>query len=242
VSARVVIFGREPLPGKVKTRLARDVGTVAAARVYAAILEHTLTVARATGMPVVLALADPPTDAWVRPEGVWVEPQGDGDLGARMLSAFERHLAWSVHEASTASCDIGALATNTHEDSRLAAEAGIVVLVGSDSPCVDTAGLLAAARAARCSGVALGPATDGGYWVVAQRAPGVDLFSGVPWSVPETLAATRARLAELGVDHTELDARPDVDTAEDLRRVLASAAVAPELARRLRRSLARGRA
>ncbi len=66
----------------------------------------------------------------------------------------------------------------------------------------------------------LGPALDGGYWLVAQRQPGVAMFQGVPWSSPETLVATRSRLTELGVRYAELEPQRDVDTLEDLRAVV----------------------
>jgi rSAM/selenodomain-associated transferase 1 len=215
VSTHIVVFGREPVPGRVKTRLAREIGAESAARVYAATLEHTLAEARATGMPVALALADSPTGAWAPPADIAVEPQGGGDLGERMRRAFERHFA---------------------------ADAEVVVLIGSDSPLVVATDVLSAGLAARQARVVLGPATDGGYWLVAQAAPGVDLFSGIPWSVPETLMATRERLAALGVEHVELTERPDIDTAEDLRRVLAGGTLAPALARRLHRWAASGTA
>ncbi len=79
----------------------------------------------------------------------------------------------------------------------------------------------------------LGPAADGGYWLVAQRRPGVDLFSGIVWSSPGTLAATRQRLEALAVTWVELDELSDIDTEDDLRAELADSRIDPGLCERL---------
>ncbi len=204
----VVVFGRTPQAGRVKTRLAAAIGARAAAQVYRAVLEHTLAEAAASGFPVTLALAEPagPGMAWAPPPGVGVELQTGGDLGVRMAAAFAAHFA---------------------------AGAELVVLVGSDIPRLDAAMIRRAAAACARVPVALGPAVDGGYVLVAQRAPGVAMFAGVPWSSPDTLAATRARLALLGTGHEELETVRDIDTWDDLAAVLADPALAVDLRRRL---------
>jgi len=187
-----VVFGREPVPGRVKTRLARETGVERAAAVYAALLERTLAAAVATGVPVVLSLAEACTGAWAPPPGLRVEVQGHGDLGQRMLEAFSRRFAEGVDR---------------------------VLLIGSDCPGVSRCRLLEALEVLSRAPVVLGPAVDGGYWAVGQRAPGVDCFSGVPWSSPETLRATRQRLRRLGVPWEEIETLADVDTVEDLERL-----------------------
>lgn len=204
----VVVFGRAPEAGRVKTRLAAAIGARAAAQVYRAVLEHTLTEAAASGFPVTLALAEPaePGQAWAPPPGLGVGLQAGGDLGERMAAAFAAHFA---------------------------AGAEVVVLVGSDTPRLDAAMIRRAAEACGRSPVVLGPAADGGYVLVAQRAPGVEIFAGVPWSSPRTLAATRERLALLGSGYEELETVRDIDTGDDLAAVLADPALAGDLRRRL---------
>jgi len=192
VNAVIVVFGREPVPGRTKTRLARAIGAERAAAVSRALLERALTEAAATGVPVVLSLAAPLTGVWSPPGGVAVEVQCDGDLGRRMGDAFSR---------------------------RFAAGAERVLLVGSDCPGTDAGRLGAALRLLDTHPVVLGPARDGGYWAIGQRAPGVDCFTGVPWSSPETLRATRERLRGLGVPWAETVTLADVDTVEDLERL-----------------------
>ena len=208
MSAEVVVFGRVPEAGRVKTRLAAAIGAAAAAEVYKALLEHALAEALASGYPVTLALAEPggPAAAWAPPPGVAVELQAGDDLGERMAAAFA---------------------------ARFAAGVEAVVLVGSDAPGLDAALMRRAAVACARVPVVLAPALDGGYALVAQRAPGAALFDGVPWSSPDTLAATRAALQQLGIAHEELEAVRDIDTAADLLSALADPGLDGELRRRL---------
>lgn len=207
MSAEIVVFGREPAPGRVKTRLARAIGAEAAAAVYAVLLRHTLDEALGTGLPVTLALADAPSAAYRAPRGVQLVAQVPGDLGQRMAAAFA---------------------------DRFAAGAATVVLVGSDVPRLAGHHLHEAVTACSDVPVVLGPSLDGGYWLVAQLAPGLDLFSGVPWSVPGTLEATRAVLRRLGVAWRELELLDDLDTTADLARALDGSAIGPELERAMR--------
>jgi glycosyltransferase A (GT-A) superfamily protein (DUF2064 family) len=89
--------------------------------------------------------------------------------------------------------------------------------------------------------VVLGPAADGGYWLMGQRSPGLDLFSDVPWSSPETLSATRARLSALRASHEELPVLGDLDTVADLHAILASGDLQEELHRRIQSAVSRAR-
>lgn len=203
----VVVFGRQPVAGGVKTRLAEAIGAEAAARVYTVLLEHTLRSACQTSALVVLSLARPPSRDWSPPAAVAVEVQGDGDLGSRMAEAFSRRFRDGWRR---------------------------VVLVGSDCAQLSARHLTRALEELERAELVIGPAADGGYWLVGQRPPGVDLFSGVPWSTPQTLERTRARVSELGVGCVELETLADVDTVEDLDRLLSQgASVDARLVRRL---------
>jgi rSAM/selenodomain-associated transferase 1 len=206
VSVEVVVFGRAPVAGRVKTRLAREIGPEGAAAVYRLLLEAALAEAIDSGLPVSLDVAEPLDDCWSPPPGITVGLQAEGDLGQRMAAAFAR---------------------------RFAAGAKGVVLVGSDSPSITAGHFLLAARLCRQARVVLGPARDGGYWLVAQQRPGVAMFDGVPWSSPRTLEVTRALLERLRVTCVDLDTLRDVDTLEDLRDVIADDAVGPKLRRSL---------
>jgi rSAM/selenodomain-associated transferase 1 len=206
VKTAVVVFGRAPAPGRVKTRLAATVGEIAAARVYAALLENTLAAAAASTFDVVLSLAETSPRVWAGDLGLRWEIQRGADLGARMRAAFDLRFAEG--------CDR-------------------VILVGSDLPTLGVEHLRSAGRALETAEVVLGPASDGGYWLVGQRRPGVDLFDDIPWSSPDTLAATRRRLEALGATWVELDRLNDLDTEADLRAALADPRLVPALRERL---------
>ncbi len=206
----VVVFGREPVPGRVKSRLAAGVGEEAAAAVYRELLGHTLRVAASIDADVVLALADAPARGWRRERAVAVEVQVAGDLGRRLADAFARRFAEGYRR---------------------------VVVVGSDCPELAPHHLRAAFDGLAMHPVVLGPAWDGGYWLVGARAPGVDLFSDIPWSTPEVLDATRARLGALGVGWLELERLHDLDTEADLRRALGGGSLGGELRTRLAASV-----
>ena len=204
---RIVLFARQPVAGHVKTRIADAVSSPTAAAVYGALLEHSIDVVRRTGLPWSLSLAAPADPVWTAALSVAAEVQVEGDLGRRMDACLQR---W------------------------FGAGADRVVIVGSDIPGVAPGHLRDAFDALDRHAVVLGPAGDGGYWLVGQREPGVDCFSGVPWSSPDTLAATRRRLEELGLTWAEIDTLSDLDTVDDLRRTVDDPDIDPDLRHRLR--------
>lgn len=189
MSAALVIFAREPIPGLVKTRLAEVVGAGTATSVYTALLEHTVATARAAGIGAMISLAGEPGREWAETLDLPFEIQGGGDLGERMAECFRR---------------------------RFAEGRSRVVIIGSDNAHLKPEHLRSAFTALDDLPVVVGPADDGGYWLIGQRAPRVDLFTDVPWSSPDTLEATRVRLRTLDIPWRELDTLPDIDTAEDL--------------------------
>jgi rSAM/selenodomain-associated transferase 1 len=196
------VFAKIPDREPVKTRLQPRVSATDAARFQMASLADTLeTAARAVEAQVLflshgaddrdrigalLMAHGLAPDVWNR---VRVAPQHGADLGARMTHAFAD--LWSIDHVPA-------------------------LLVGSDSPSVDAAMLRGAIGALASADVVLGPATDGGYWCVGVRAPAPSLFHGVPWSSHDTLAATRARAATLGLSVVLLESWNDVDRPEDL--------------------------
>lgn len=189
---RIIVFGKEPRPGRVKTRLARDIGDREACAVYEKLLHQVLAEALGTGLAVHLALADSPSPGWAPPFAVPVETQTTDDLGNRMAAAFQ-------------------------EAFRVGVDA--VILVGSDAPGCHRGIFLEAFKCLDAAPVVLGPSVDGGYYLVGQRCPGVDLFSEIPWSAQETYGCTVSRLQELGVPFEEVPILTDLDTLDDLRRM-----------------------
>jgi glycosyltransferase A (GT-A) superfamily protein (DUF2064 family) len=114
-----------------------------------------------------------------------------------------------------------------------------VVVVGSDCPWFSATHV--AKASAKLGGVdaVLGPASDGGYWLVAQRPPGLAMFARIPWSSPETLGKTRERIKALGGTWSELEELVDMETADDLELVLDDPRTEETLRRRLLTALGR---
>ncbi len=100
---------------------------------------------------------------------------------------------------------------------------GPLVIVGMDTPQLDSRLLGAAAEALEHAPAAIGAAADGGYWCLALRAPDAALLRGVPMSAPHTADAQRARLRAAGLPPAELPALDDVDDIASARRAAAAA-------------------
>jgi rSAM/selenodomain-associated transferase 1 len=206
----LLVFVKAPRSGMVKTRLAAAVGDETAAELYRAMADR---VRRETaGGPerrvFVFApeAARPEVEAWLA--GETCEPQAAGDLGARMAAAFERAFAGGARR---------------------------VALIGTDVPDLSRVHVRAALDALEHHDVALGPAADGGYYLIALRRPCPELFHGVAWSTPAVREQTLARASAAGLRVAELAPLSDVDTIGDLRRewLRLRAWLPPALARRL---------
>lgn len=189
---RVLLFIKLPQPGMVKTRLARGVGAENAANLQAAFIEDELRMLAGIGADVTLC-CDPflPLAAYERLfPGLRCLPQQGADLGERMLRALRQSLA-ETGEA--------------------------VVLIGSDLPDLPGERIREAFTALGGARVCLGPATDGGFYLLGMsEPPPPDIFAGVAWSGPDVLRQTLANCASAGLTHRLLPAWPDVDTLEDL--------------------------
>lgn len=98
-----------------------------------------------------------------------------------------------------------------------------MVLIGMDTPQVTPALLDAAATALHTADAVLGPAADGGFWLLGLRRPAPDLLLGVPMSTIHTGAVQRARLLHAGLRLADAPQLRDVDTAEDAAAVAAHA-------------------
>jgi rSAM/selenodomain-associated transferase 1 len=206
-SNHLLVFLKAPLPGQVKTRLAEEVGAETSCAIYCRLVEVLLRSLSAlhagseTGAPASddpqIALHFTPDDAsekirpWLQP-GWALRPQGDGSLGERL----ERAVAGSFQRG-----------------------AGKVVVIGSDCPEVTAVDIHNAFHQLEKHDVALGPATDGGYWLIGLNGPQPPLFCDMPWSTDQLLAKTLARADGLKLRVVLLRTLSDVDTLSDWRRV-----------------------
>ena len=193
VASQLVVLARWPAPGRCKRRLASSLGVEAAARVQARLTGHTLAVARQLGIELVLAVDGLAPRAARRlgdQLGVGrIVLQGRGGLGVRMQRQFQR--------AATE-------------------RARRVVLIGSDLPQLERADLASAFAALDHQEAVLGPACDGGYWLIGLRRPEPALMEGIAWGSEQVLEQTLAALARRGLEPALLPWRRDLDRGEDL--------------------------
>jgi hypothetical protein len=191
---RLLVFLKRPRPGEVKTRLAPALGAAQAAELYRALAEEELrrTAARAGEYERVVCFtpedARSELEAWLRDEPLL--PQRGEDLGQRLAAAFGEAFA---------------------------AGARRVAVIGSDAPWVSRATVLEALAALDEQEVAVVPALDGGYCLLALSRARPELFGGIPWSTRAVLGLTLERAAGLGLSVRLLEPQPDIDTLEDLR-------------------------
>jgi uncharacterized protein len=190
----VLVFVREPVPGRVKTRLAAEIGDAAALRAYRRLAERAVAAARGLGGGAEVRILHSPADAgdavrrWLG-EGPRYLPQQEGDLGHRMRSAV---------------------------DDAFAAGAARVAVIGSDLPGMSTDLLRRAFALLDAATAVLGPAADGGYYLLALDRPVPAAFDEVPWSTDRVLATTVDRLRSAGIEPVLLETLRDVDRAADL--------------------------
>ena len=197
----VVVMAKEPRAARVKTRLCPPLAPDEAAQLYEAFVADTLAALSSAGHSLRVYGADPPMSrltALTAAVGADLEAQCDGDLGRRMAVAMAAELA----------------------------RAERVVVVGADSPDLPTERIAEAFAALDSVDVCIGPATDGGYYLLAakRRVPLEALGTDIPWSTERVLQATRERLRIAGIKHTELDLWRDIDDYGDLARLMTALA------------------
>jgi rSAM/selenodomain-associated transferase 1 len=188
-----LVVAKAPEPGRVKTRLATDVGMRRAAEVAAASLLDTLAAcAAAVGAEQCHVALDGHLDRAVR--------------GAELRSALARMTLHAQRDGA-----LGVRLAAAH-----ARVPGPVVQIGMDTPQVTAALLRAAAAGLDAHDAVLGPAEDGGWWVLALRDPAAAAaLATVAMSTPTTYADTRVALAAAGLDVGSTGTLRDVDELAD---------------------------
>ena len=195
----LLVMVKAPLPGLVKTRLAAAIGDDAALAAYRAMVAAVLAAADASTLPTTIVYAPAgarDSAAGLCGEGRAYRAQAPGDLGARMRAAFDQIFADGAEAA---------------------------LLVGSDLPLLTGELLRRAARELTAHPAVLGPADDGGYYLIGFTRAGYlpDVFGDIPWSAPDVADLTLARLAGAGRDAALLPRLPDCDDAAALARLAA---------------------
>jgi rSAM/selenodomain-associated transferase 1 len=193
----LIIFVKAPRPGFVKTRL--GLGPEAECAAYQRLAQAVLReVTHFDDVELRFSPIDGEKEIqpWLRP-GWRAAPQADGDLGVRLTNAFAQAFG---------------------------AGARRVVIIGSDCPYLLAEDITTAWAQLRNCDVILGPALDGGYWLIGLTQTRPELFHAIPWSSDQVLSATLARVKALGLKTVLLRALSDVDTSEDWARFISSEA------------------
>jgi uncharacterized protein len=186
-AGQVLVIAKEPVPGKVKTRLTPPFSPQDAALLAAASLADTLqTVARVPSARRVLALEGAP-GPWT-PDGFTMLRQRGQGLDERLAAAFDD--AYRLLPAP-------------------------IVLIGMDTPQVTTEMLSTALSLLGTWDAVFGPAADGGFWLLGLRVPDPGLLLGVPMSQTYTGDAQLGRLARAGLSIALMPRLTDVDTVAD---------------------------
>ncbi len=189
----VAIMAKLPELGAVKTRLARTLGDEATLAIYRAMLADRVSLLGGLpGIVTVVAFAPPEREAQMRDEVgpiPWLLPQRGRDLGERLANVASELFARGAQTVS---------------------------LVDSDTPLLPRTALEETVAALASYDVVLGPARDGGYYLIAIKAPQPALFAGVTWSTSTVLAETLERAAHRSLRVHQLPMLYDVDEESDL--------------------------
>lgn len=186
----LLIFVKNPVLGKVKTRLARTIGNKKALEVYLQLLKHTVQITSHADCNKAVFYSDfiEENDSW--PDTMYQKQVQQGnDLGQRMLHAF----IWAFGQ-----------------------QYGHVIIIGSDCPQLSTSVIQDAFEHLQTSDAVIGPAADGGYYLLGMKRLIPELFSNKIWSSTSVLADTTEDLQRLQVSYKQLLTLYDVDEEKDL--------------------------
>ena len=192
---RLIIFARYPEVGKAKTRLIPALGPEGATALYRQLAEYTLAQVHAFQLPYPVDIEVRFTGGtqelmqrWLGQDLLYAE-QGTGDLGKRMARSLQAAFAGGVQRA---------------------------IIIGTDCPQLDTAILQSAFEALAQQDLVLGPATDGGYYLIGLRRFVPELFVEIPWSTATVFSKTLTIATHLNLTIAHLPTLTDIDYPEDL--------------------------
>jgi rSAM/selenodomain-associated transferase 1 len=189
-STALVIFVRNPVLGQVKTRLAKDIGNERALAIYLQLLQHTLKITRSLSFRKFIYYADEVSDydLWSVP-GYTKRMQSGTNLGERMLNSFKELFEQGFTR---------------------------IVIIGSDCLQLQTENLQEAVTLLESNTAVIGPASDGGYYLLGLTKLYPDLFVNKPWSTDQVLTKTIDDFNNQGISYALLEELSDIDDITDL--------------------------
>jgi len=189
----VIAMFKAPQIGFVKTRLGREIGMPEATSIYRQLAERQLQQVPEAYRTEIHFTPEDATDEmsqWLGPTHHYIA-QCEGDLGEKMNHAFQ---------------------LGFQQDHQR------ILMIGSDCPSLDATTLQHAADLLTTRDVVLGPATDGGYYLIGLRQSTPQLFEDIEWSTPRVLAQTLTRIRTHGLSHALLEEKEDIDDLAALTR------------------------
>jgi len=197
----LLVFTRAPVPGQTKTRLIPLLGTQAAAEFHQTVLLSTLAEANASDFGTV--------EIWCATENDHLFlKQCELDYACAMKIQQGNDLGEKMHHA---------IETTLEENT-------FVVLVGSDCPAITTDILNQSCQhLSNGKDAVLGPADDGGYYLIGLKKPNPCIFQDIIWGEANVAERTRQNFAGQGLDYVELEELPDIDTPDDYQRHVSNA-------------------
>ena len=186
----LILFVRKPELGKVKTRIAATVGDEATLLIYQKLLQHTWDITHELSVDkfVFYTEIEPAEDLWSKGDFIKMIQEA-GDLGHRMRSAFHTLFQMGYEE---------------------------VVIIGSDCYELTPAIIKEAYQLLQHYELTIGPATDGGYYLLGMKKELKEVFSDVAWSTDQVFKQTINQLEAKGHSYTLLPQMNDVDTIDDV--------------------------
>jgi rSAM/selenodomain-associated transferase 1 len=189
-STALVIFVRNPVLGQVKTRLAKDIGDERALAIYLQLLEHTLEITRSLSFRKFIYYADEVSDydLW-SVQGYTKRKQNGTNLGERMLNSFKELFEQGFTR---------------------------IVIIGSDCLQLQTENLQEAVTLLESNTAVIGPASDGGYYLLGLTKLYPELFVNKPWSTDQVFTKTIEDFNNQGISYALLEELSDIDDITDL--------------------------
>lgn len=186
----LIIFAKNPVLGRCKTRLAKGIGPENALAVYRILLQHTAQTTSSLKVDKEVFYTDfiDHEDSWdstIFKKGL----QRPGDLGQKMQAAFEAGFKKGYQK---------------------------IVLIGTDLISLEASDIEKAFKALDNNRVVFGPAQDGGYYLIGLSQMKPELFKNIPWSTPEVLTKS---LEKIDHTYQLLQIKNDIDTEEDLAEI-----------------------
>lgn len=195
LSTALIIFARYPEAGRVKTRLAAETGDAFAAELYRLCAEHTFEQCRkaaSSGIKSILFYSDHAErdliEKWAGSNFIYYVQSGD-DLGRRMTDAFKKVF------------ELGAKK---------------VLIIGTDLPDISAELIVTAAEELNNFDAVIGPAADGGYYLLGLKNNAPELFEKINWSTGTVFKETELKLRKLNLKYKTLKVMNDIDTKKDL--------------------------